>query len=188
MRASAYVCIRLHTAAYGCRRLHAAAYVSIRIRQHTQHALPSSRFRTRQTPTHSIRQHTSAYAYVSIHIRQHTSAYASIRLKPDTSTPLLATCMRLHTAAYGCIRLHTAAYFGSPTRARRCLRHACVSIRQHTHTAAYGCIHIRQHTSAYASIRLKPDTSTPLLATCMRLHTPAYASIRLHTSAYVSIR
>jgi hypothetical protein len=46
------------------------------------------------------------------------------------------------------------------------------------HTSAYDWITIRQHTSAYVSIR---HIYTPL-------HPPAYVSIRQHTSAYASIR
>jgi hypothetical protein len=63
-----------------------------------------------------------------------------------------------------------------------------VSIRQHT--SAYVSIRqpsayvsIRQHTSAYVSIRQHTSAYVSI-----RQHTSAYVSIRQHTSAYVSIR
>jgi hypothetical protein len=49
----------------------------------------------------------------------------------------------------------------------------------HPHTTASTCI--RQHTSAYVSIRRRGPTRTPQPP-------PAYANIRQHTSSYVSIR
>jgi hypothetical protein len=47
---------------------------------------------------------------------------------------------------------------------------------------------VRQHTSAYVSIRQHtPYSAAASLNTCVR-HTSVYVSIRQHTSAYVSIR
>jgi hypothetical protein len=110
--------------------------------------------------------------FTDLSIRQHTSAYVSIRqhsfsMRPGgsnaTSTalpqPLAYVSIRLHS-----IRQHTAAYvsirhFHRPPGGRaanRCLhyRHNG-SIRQHT--SAY--VSIRQHTSAYVSIRQHTSTS-----------------------------
>jgi hypothetical protein len=56
----------------------------------------------------------------------------------------------------------------------------------------YEALRIRQHTSAYVSIRYMSQ-ATQATQVCrayvsMRQHTSAYVSIRQHTSAYVSIR
>jgi hypothetical protein len=65
---------------------------------------------------------------------------------------------------------------------------AYVSIRQHTsayvsiRTSAY--VSIRQHTSAYASIRQHTSARCPFIS--IRQHTQACVSIRQHTSTYVS--
>ncbi len=108
-----------------------------------------------------IRQHTSAYAYVSI--RQHTSAYVSIR--QHTS----AYVSGRPTSAYVSIRQHTSAY---------------VSIRQHT--SAF--VSIRQHTSAYVSKCKKAHTHRTDVSGRPGQHPSAYVSMRQHTSACVSIR
>ncbi len=50
-------------------------------------------------------------------------------------------------------------------------------------------VSMRQHTSAYVSIRrTSHKTCTPFASASIRPHTSAYVSIRQHTSAYVSIR
>jgi hypothetical protein len=68
-----------------------------------------------------------------------------------------------------------------PTPSPACIRH---SIRQHT--SAY--LSIRQHSRGTdvfpRDIRLLPTPSPA----CIRQHTSAYVSIRQHTSAYLSIR
>jgi hypothetical protein len=82
-----------------------------------------------------------------------------------------------------------------------------VSVSSRNRPAYYSCISIRQHASAYVSIRQQSyaDTSAYVCIrqrTCaelvlermrhrnahIRQHTSAYVSIRQHTSAYVSIR
>jgi hypothetical protein len=104
---SAYVSIRQHTHAYVSIRQHTSAYVSVctcvsspranmkRI-PNPPHA-PRPRLSPRYLPCHlqqkKKRQHTSAYAYVSIH--QHTSAYVSI-------------CIRQYTSANVSIRQHSS--------------------------------------------------------------------------------
>jgi hypothetical protein len=104
-------------------------------------------------------QHTSAY----VSIRQHTSAYVSIRQ---------------HTSAYVSIRIRIPSRRGlggrdrdGPLAARTPRKPPRCTCRIRQHTSAY--VSIRQHTSAYVSIRQ---------------NTSAYVCIRLHTSAYVSIR
>ncbi len=86
--------------------------------------------------------------------------------------------IRQHTSAGDSIRQHTSAYVSIRT-----IVEAALGLRAYTHARVtwivqqegqYACWHsIRQHTSAYVSIRQ---------------HTSAYVSIRQHTSAYVSIR
>jgi hypothetical protein len=73
---------------------------------------------------------------------------------------------------------------------------ACVSIRQHTsayvsmrHTAPSTRIsRLRQHTPAYVSIRQHASYGTQHFDQPPAQHTPAYVSIRRHASACVSIR
>jgi hypothetical protein len=53
-------------------------------------------------------------------------------------------------------------------------------------TDMWQTLSIRQHTSAYVSIRHVPAGGDGYVAAA--LHTSAYVSMRQHTSAYVSIR
>ncbi len=126
-----------------------AAYVSIR--QHTSAYV-------------SIRQHTSAY----VSIRQNTSAYVSIR---QHTAEYETCCTRSSPAADGSIRQHTSAYVsirqhgGAAASAYKKLMHEPrISVFTVSHTSAYVSICtnlvlvysqfcIRQHTSAYVSIR-----------------------------------
>jgi hypothetical protein len=142
----------------------------------------------------SIRQHTSAY----VSIRQHTSAYVSIR--PHASAYRSAYVSRRQRLREGvtegavCERLRE--------RCVRGLGHGTLSRLQARTSSSR--ISIRQHTSAYVSIRQRlrqeraplPHASAaaagsapaPPAYVSIRQHTSAYVSIRQHTSAYVSIR
>jgi hypothetical protein len=147
-----------------------------------------------------IRQHTSAYA----RIRQHTSAYVSIRQSPQSVCPLrhaFCYCSRpQHTSAYVSIRQHTSAYV-SHLKAyalfdmlfvTALVRKLLLPVRGPLEKLVLQCVSIRQHTSAYFSIRQHTSASSfcqfvgrSKTCTAVRQHTSAYFSIRQHTSAYV---
>jgi hypothetical protein len=125
----------------------------------------------------SIRQHTLAYAYVSICIRP---------------LPIYASCLTLcglHYLFEFPLLFQASSFEGGLCR-YRLLRVACqhtsayVSIRQHT--SAY--VSIRQHTSAYVSIRAASVAIDSFLSPAIRKQQQTYVSIRQHTSAYFSIR
>jgi hypothetical protein len=61
--------------------------------------------------------------HARISIRQHTSAFVGIRQHTSLCYKR-ATCAHQHTSAYVSIRQHTSAYVS--------IRHARISIRQHT--------------------------------------------------------
>ena len=92
------------------------------------------------------RQHTSAYAS----IRQHmpASAYASIRQHAQ-QPPLLLQQLHLFSS----IREHTPAYASICSSLRRCCN-SCTYLVSYALDMACGLLgRIRQHTSAYVSIR-----------------------------------
>jgi hypothetical protein len=181
----------------------------------------------------SIRQHTSAYVSIRqtlagvYSIRQHTSAYVSIR-QTLAGVYSIAVCrhqyssMRTHIYQYddacSSMRTHVAVcehtyrlrhehfillprHFKFAFHSAESLLRACegvsayVSIRQHT--SAYVSIrsaYVSIRTSAYVSMRQiclpqceEPPERAPRRAS-IRQHTSAYASIRQHASAYASIR
>jgi hypothetical protein len=85
-----------------------------------------------------------------------------------------------------------ARSFGHSAQSIRQHTSAYVSIRQHSY-----CTKLRtfctEHTSAYVSIRQHTSAYASIRQhtsayASIRQHTPAYVSIRQHTSAYVSIR
>ncbi len=120
-----------------------------------------------------IRQHTSAY----VSIRQHTSAYVSIR-------------QHTYRVVDGCEEEEEMDLIQQTESLSRSVTSAYISI-QHTSASRHrAClVLLRQHTSAYVSIRQHTSASSRLRAclALLRLYTSAY-SIRQHTSAYVSMR
>jgi hypothetical protein len=121
----------------------------------------------------SIRQHTSAYAYVCMRIRSRPLVHV-------TAVHGRQACVsiRQHTSAYVSIRQHTSAY---------------VSIRQHTPTSALDT-RVARHRQCHRSrwTRRARRSSAPCRAACA-----CYVSIRIRTqrqhththttSAYLSI-
>ena len=106
-----------------------------------------------------MRQHTSAYVYVSIRIRQHTSASVATcgervlkgqRLGVITALWYVFDFLVAHNrphlqaSAYVSIRQHTSALL--PTIGRTCS--SLTQKSQRTYTSSYVSIRIRQHTSA----------------------------------------
>jgi hypothetical protein len=84
-----------------------------------------------------------------------------------------------------------SAAFSSPARCTACFSLASCSCGIRQHTSAYAYVRMRQPTSACVSKRGAPHASpwqaAPAAYASIRQHTSAYA-IRQHTSAYVSIR
>ncbi len=142
--ASSYVSIRQHTAAYGSIRQHTSAYVSTR--QHTSAYV-------------SIRQHPSGCGCISCRqncrrashqrrgspIRQQTSAYVSIRQHTSADLPSRVTSeKRQSRVGFPATQLLSCQYWCFCTsRASK----VCTRLKHRKHRA------IRQHTSAYVSIR-----------------------------------
>jgi hypothetical protein len=116
-----------------------------------------------------IRQHTSAY----VSIRQHTSAYVSIRTSRPSCMPARRPVTRMMSCPFSGGRSDVMRSRSST--ALTC----CDSIRQHK--SAYGSI--RQHTHLRQHIARQHST-----AHIIHQHTSAYVSIRQHMSAYVSTR
>jgi hypothetical protein len=163
-----------------CPKLDAYFYVLysafVRIRQHSMRRVGTSSVGFGEP--YSTVQHTSAY--VSIH--QHTSAYVSIHLIRRLRRTIFYSAVLFTIYVLECLLV-----FRAPFHARRAVLPAYVSIRQHA--------------SAYVSIRQPLVFRAPLHARravlpayvsirqdSIRQHTSAYVSIRQHTSAYVSIR
>jgi hypothetical protein len=132
-----------------------------------------------------IRQHTSAYVSIRLHLgvcvhapprRSQQQETAAAWRQAHCSSPRLGTelqglaCSDLHTSAYVSIRQHTSAWRQAHCSSPRLGTELQGLAYSDLHTSAY--VSIRQHTSAYVSIRQ---------------HTSAYVSIRQHTSAYVSL-
>jgi hypothetical protein len=168
------------------------SYVSIR--QHTSASRSTSRI---HLPHVSIRPHTSAY----VSIRQALGVYrASPSTRPHVS-------IRPHTSAYESIRQHTSdsrsvsriTFHATVTNPRPSATARSVPtfgstprLRPPRHTPA--CISIRQHTSAYVSVRVPIFGSTPRVrrpdersTMSIRQHPYAHVSIRTHTSAYARL-
>jgi hypothetical protein len=142
---------------------------------------------------------SSAY----VRIRQHTSAYVSIR--QHTSA-----CVNMHQHASGYVSMHqhASAYVvpasqrpASPTPAPVSSISTKKRMRKGTRRwrpldspssgDGRGCYVIRQHASAYVSMRQHTSGRgcEVLVWRCgVSQHTSAYVSIRQHTSGYVSIR
>ncbi len=142
----------------------------------------------------SIRQHTSAY----VSIRQHTSAYGlaqyAVRQHAPTSKRRVS-CMRFSIcqlmSAYVRLRQHWSAYL-TEGGGRKDVFRACGSAAARGTRRAHTPVDIRQHTSAYVSIRQQQRAARITLTRLymsLRRHTSAYVayvSIRQHTSAYVA--
>jgi hypothetical protein len=182
--ASTYVSIRIrqNTAAYACVsiRQHTSSF---RACMHLLLRLPPAPvLRSIRSSQVDLFQHTSAY----VSIRQHTSAYlcACFRLQRGE---LVSICQ--HTSAYVSIRQHTSAYVSIPERrARHRFSRApsnphtrAAGVRELFHS-------LRLAPECRASAALYPRSQAPVreqhCSPTIRQHTSAYVSIRQHTSEH----
>jgi hypothetical protein len=135
--------------------------------------------------------HASVFVLTyAVCIHQHTSAYATTKLR------VLACLLPQHLDELRRQHWRECAQRSLRIAQRRPeVLSAYISIRQHT--SAYVSIrsaHTSAHTSASSALRREPPRrSAPLLPApvayvSIRQHTSAYVSIRQHTAAYVSIR
>jgi hypothetical protein len=119
------------------------------------------------------REAARSSAYVSI--RQHTSAYVSIRLQVRNEK-LLA---RHHTSAYVSMRQHTSAYVRHTSAYNEQLLARGVAVER-VCNYWYFCTSKASKLST-CSLEGLQLSARIRIATCIRQHTSAYVSIREHT-------